>query len=74
MSPSRQRVTRDVTRCVTDSADLIGFVEHGVRRNGLERPNWITISVSSRPSFRLAAASGLSRESYLADGTKADLV
>jgi hypothetical protein len=31
MSPPLQRVTREVTRCVTDSADSIGLVEHSVR-------------------------------------------
>jgi hypothetical protein len=65
-SPSRQRVTLEVTRCVTDNADSIGLVEHSVRRNGPLSPNRSTVSVSSRPSRRLAAASGLTRESHFA--------
>lgn len=57
MSPSRQRVTREVTRRATDSADSIGLVEQSVRLKGPSRPNRSTVSVSSRPSRRLAPAS-----------------
>ena len=69
MSPSRQRLTQEVTRCATDSADSVGLVELSVRRSGPVRPSRITVSVSSRPSRRLAAASGLSRESHCIDSS-----
>lgn len=57
MSPSRQRVTREVTRRAADSsADSIGLVEHNVRLKVPVRPSRSTVSVSSSPSRRLAAA------------------
>jgi hypothetical protein len=66
MSPSRQRFTRRVTSRVTLKADSMGLVEENVRLKGSERPNRTTVSVSSRPSQRLAAASGLIRASHFA--------
>ena len=66
MSPSRQRVTRAVTRRVTDSADSMGLVVANVRRNAPARPSRTTVSVSSSPSRRLDAASGLIRSSQRA--------
>src|SRR5262245_45322493 len=61
MSPSRQRVTRAVTRRVTLSADSIGLVVASVRRSAPGTPSRTTVSVSARPSRRLDAASGLIR-------------
>ena len=67
MSPSRQApVTRAVTRHITDSADSMGLVVANVRRNAPARPSRTTVSVSSSPSRRLDAASGLIRSSQRA--------
>ena len=66
MSPSRQRVTRAVTRRVTLSADSIGLVVASVRRSAPGTPSRTTVSVSSNPSRRLAAASALIRSSQRA--------
>ncbi len=66
MSPSRHRVTRAVTRRVTDNALSIGLVVARVRRNAPEMPSRTTVSASSRPPRRLAAASGFNRSSHRA--------
>ena len=66
ISPSRQRVTRAVTRRVTERADSMGLVVAKVRRNAPARPSRTTVSVSSNPSRRLEAASGLIRSSQRA--------
>ncbi len=66
ISPSRHRVTRAVTRRVTERADSMGLVVANVRRNAPARPSRTTASVSSNPSRRLAAASGLIRSSQRA--------
>ncbi len=55
ISPSRHRVTRAVTRRVTERADSMGLVVANVRRNAPARPSRTTASVSSNPSRRLAA-------------------
>ena len=61
ISPSRRRVTRAVTRRVTESADSLGLVVASVRRSAPARPSRTTVSVSSNRSRRLEAASGLIR-------------
>ncbi len=62
ISPSRHRITRAVTRRVALKADSIGLVVAGVRRRAAGTLNRTTVSVSSWPSRRLAAASGLVRQ------------
>src|SRR5262249_36515789 len=59
-------VTRAATRRVTLSADSIGLVVASVRRSAQGTPSRTTASVSSNPSRRLAAASGLIRSSQRA--------
>jgi hypothetical protein len=66
MSPSRHRVTRAVTHRVTLNADSIGLVVDSVRRSAADTSNRTTVNVSSSPSRRLAAASGLIRLNHLA--------
>lgn len=66
MSPSRHRVTREVTRRVTLNADSIELVVASVRRSTPDTPSHSTVSVYSRPSRRLDAASGFSRSSHRA--------
>ena len=66
ISPSRHRVTRAVTRRVTERADSMGLVVANVRRNAPTRPSRTTVSVSSSLSRRLETASGLIRSSQRA--------
>ena len=66
ISPSRHQVTRAVTRRVTLRADSIGLVVANVRRSAPDTPKRTTVSVSSTPSRRLTAASGLIRISQVA--------
>ena len=51
---------------MTLKADSIGLVVAKVRRSAADTPKRTTVSVSSKPSRRLAAASGLIRLSHLA--------
>ena len=55
-----------MTRRVTERADSMGLVVASVRRNAPARPSRTTASVSSNPSRRLEAASGLIRSSQRA--------